>query len=169
MTTRINPRCVVPTLVIDGKITTDAYNICRLVDARFGKSTLVPKAPDGQVGAERFSKRAKAIFVEALSYGDAPDYTRPLVLRLFGRKNHSAKASILTALIAEHKDDPFLKDAYARKLKILEFTEDALNSPQEMQALMRTIYDSMDKLDAQVGEGTVSNRRLALQSAIFAS
>ena len=33
---RINSRCVVPTLVIDGKVTTDTINILDLLVARFG-------------------------------------------------------------------------------------------------------------------------------------
>ena len=33
---RINSRCVVPTLVIDGKVTTDTINILELLAARFG-------------------------------------------------------------------------------------------------------------------------------------
>ncbi len=150
---RINPRCVVPTLVIDGKITTDAYNICRFVDQHFGKSTLTPEEPGEKACVEEFSRLAKGIFVEALSYGDVPDYKRPLILRLFSRKNHGAKRPILKKLLEDHKDDPFLRAAYEKKLKILEFTEDTLDSPQEMQALMRTIYDSMDKLEAQLATG----------------
>lgn len=149
----INPRCVVPTLVIDGKITTDAYNICRIVDGRFGRNTLTPKAADERACVQRHSKLAKGIFVEALSYGDVPDYQRPWFLRRFSRKNHAAKLPILQKLIEEHKDDPFLKDAYERKLKILEFTEGALDSPRDMQALMHTIYASMDEVEAQLARG----------------
>lgn len=73
---RINPRCVVPTLAVDGNVTTDAYNIYRL-----------------------------------------------------------------------------LKDAYERKLKILQFTEDTHDSPQEMRALMHAIYESMDRLETQLTDG----------------
>ena len=33
---RLNSRCVVPTLVIDGRVTTDTINILNLLAARFG-------------------------------------------------------------------------------------------------------------------------------------
>lgn len=150
---QINPRCVVPTLAIDGRITTDAYNICRLVNEHFGRNALTPDTADERACMERFSRLAKGIFVEALSYGDVPQYQRPLFLRLFSRKNHRAKQPILRKLIEEHKDDPFLKNAYEKKLKILELTENTLDSTQDMQILMQTIERSMDDIEIQLAEG----------------
>lgn len=154
---RINPRCVVPTLVMDGKVTTDAYNICRVVNERFGGPSLIPDDPQEKACMETFSQLQKSIFVEALSYGDVPDFTRPWYLRLFSGKNHANKAPILRRLIQKHGDDAFLKEAYEKKLAILEFTENTLHSPEQMHEIMETIYRSMDRLETQLAEGPFSN------------
>lgn len=150
---RINPRCVVPTLVIDGRVTTDAFNICRLVDETYGGGSLTPDDQDEMESMETFSSLFKGIFVEALSYGDVPDFKRPFVLRFLGKKNHSAKAPILKKLVEQHHDDPFLKEAYEKKLAILQFTESSMRSAKEMKALMATIYAAMDKLEHQLEVG----------------
>jgi glutathione S-transferase len=153
---RINPRCVVPTLVIDGKVTTDAYNICRVVDACFGDGSLIPSSSEEKNAMEKFSSLGKTIFVEALTYGTVPDFKKPLFIRLFARQNHKEKETILVNLIERHKDIPYLKEAYEKKLKILQFTEKTLDSEEDLKAIMSTIYDAMDKIEYQLKTGPFS-------------
>lgn len=150
---RINPRCVVPTLVIDGRVTTDATNICRYVDVNFAGAPLIPDSPEEQKCMEEFSSLFKGIFVEALSYGTVPDFKKPLFVRLFGAKNHNAKNPILKDLVVQHSNDPFLKDAYEEKLAILQFTERSMQSEAEMQGLMKNIYTAMDAIEHQLKVG----------------
>lgn len=154
---RINPRCVVPTLVIGGKVSTDAYNICRIVNERFGEPSLFPDDPQEKLCVETFSQLQKSIFVEALSYGDVSDFTRPWYVRRFSGKNHADKVPILRQLIVKHRDDVFLREAYEKKLNILEFTERTLHSSEQMHQIMETIYRSMDQLETQLAEGPFSN------------
>jgi len=153
---RINPRCVVPTLVIDGKVTSDAFNICRVVDKAFEGASLIPGQPEEKKCMEAFSDLGKGIFIEALSYGTVPDFKRPLLVRLFGGKNHKAKEPILQNLIEKHKADPFLKEAYEKKLAILRFTENYMHSQEDMKTLMTTIYRAMDTIEHQLEVGPFS-------------
>jgi len=153
---RINPRCVVPTLVIDGRVTTDAFNICRVVNERIGGDSLIPDQPEEKKCMEIFSALGKEIFVEALSYGTVPDFKRPLIMRLFSGTNHKKKEPILQNLIEKHKDDPFLKEAYEKKLAILQFTENTMHSKEDMKALMSTIYTAMDTIEHQLEAGPFS-------------
>ncbi len=153
---RINPRCVVPTLVIDGRVTTDAFNICRVIDATFGGESLIPENPEEQKCMETFSTLFKGIFVEALFYGTVPDFQRPLFLRFFGKMNHNARVQFLNNLIEQHHDDPFLKEAYEKKLAILQFTENSMRSEEDMKELMTTIYAAMDKIEHQLETGPFS-------------
>jgi glutathione S-transferase len=153
---RINPRCVVPTLVIDGKITTDAFNICSVVDEYAGGLSLTPKHPEEQRCVADFRALGRDIFVEALSYGTVPDFKRPWLLRRFSGKNHSAKDPILQRLIKQHKADPFLAAAYEKKRDILQFTERFLHSKDEMKTLMNTVYAAMDKIEHQLKTGPFS-------------
>lgn len=153
---RINPRCVVPTLVIDGHVTTDAYNICRFVDAHFDGDSLMPESPEEQECMKRFSALFREIFVEALSYGTVPDFKRPLFIRLFGGRNHNAKSAILKGLMKQHRDDPFLKEAYEKKLAVLQFTENAMESEEDMKALMKGIYEATDAIEHQLQVGPFS-------------
>lgn len=120
---RLNLRCVVPTLVVDGKATTDAFNICRVANERFGGPSLIPEDPQEKACMETYSRFHRSIFVEALSHGDVPDFTRPCYMKRFAGKNHANKALILRQLIKKHRDNAFLKEAYKKKLNILEFTE----------------------------------------------
>lgn len=60
-------------------------------------------------------------------------------------------------LIEKYGDDAFLKEAYEKKLTILEFTENTLHSPEQMHEIMETIYRSMDRLETQLAEGPFSN------------
>ncbi len=79
-----------------------------------------------------------------------------MLLSLFREENHKAKESILKLLIEKHKDDPFLKQAYAKKLAILQFTENSLQSKEDMKSLMGTIYAAMDKIEHQLEIGPFS-------------
>lgn len=150
---RINPRCVVPTLAVDGRVTTDAFNICSFVDTHFGGESLTPGDSEERQCVDKFSALLKGIFVEALTYGTVPDFKRPLVFRLFGEKNHHAKAALLQNLLEQHGDDPFLKNAYEKKLAILKVTEDVMNSEADMKTLMATIYSALDALEHQLEAG----------------
>lgn len=153
---RINPRCVIPTLVIDGKITTDAHNICRVVDESFGDIALTPSKPEEKRCVEKFSSLGKSIFIEALCYGEVPDFKKPLFVRLFARSNHKAKEPLLLKLIEQHKSDPYLKKVYEQKLKTLRFTENTLDSEEDMKAIMSATYDAMDQVENQLKTGPFS-------------
>lgn len=150
---RINPRCVVPTLAVDGRVTTDAFNICRFVDSHFDGDPLIPEIAEERECIEKFSSIFKGIFVEALTYGIVSDFKGPLIFRLFGAKNHHAKAATLKNLMERYKDDSFLKEAYEKKLAVLTFTEESMQSEDDMQALMATIHAAMDALEQQLRVG----------------
>lgn len=149
----INPRCVVPTLAVDGRVTTDAFNICRFVDSHFEGDPLVPDIPEERECIETFSSIYRSIFVEALTYGTVPDFDRRVTFRLFGDKNRRARAAVLERLIRQHQGDGFLKEAYEKKLAVLQFTEDAVRSGEEMEALIDTVRHALDAVEQQLRVG----------------
>jgi len=61
---RINPRCVVPALVCDGKVTTDSENVLRYVDRKWDgpRRVIAWRNPLTNVVWPMLVRRAKALF-----------------------------------------------------------------------------------------------------------
>ena len=67
---RINARCVVPTLVIDGRVTTDSVNILAHLADRFGvANNCFTAAEHEKEDVTHWVDKAAALFIEALTYG----------------------------------------------------------------------------------------------------
>ena len=67
---RINSRCVVPTLVIDGTVTTDTINILDLLAARFGAANQCFETSEAEREPVNYwVDKAAGLFIEALTYG----------------------------------------------------------------------------------------------------
>ncbi|MCA9663808.1 MAG: DUF3810 family protein, partial [Myxococcales bacterium] len=111
---RINPRCVVPTLVRDGKVTTDSMNILRFADAALPGPALTPASASARACVDRFLASADGLFLEVLTYGEIPGVRKPLLMRRAAKGTHAEKLARLDAKLREHGDDPRLRAAYAR-------------------------------------------------------
>lgn len=148
---RINPRCVVPTLVCDGRVTTDSENILRHVDARFPGSLLVPEDAGERERMEAFLHDGDAMFIEALTYGDIPGVRKPLGLRLYARGNHEAKAKVLADLVERSAGDAFLEAAYAAKLAAVEATLSTMGSEKTMAEVIALTWQQLDRLEESLG------------------
>ena len=150
---RINPRCVVPTLVRDGRVTSDADNIMRFIASAFPETDLVPVAPDEAAAMERFRKLADAIFIEAITYGDVPGLKRPFLMRHHVKDEHPKKLARLDALIEAHADDPLLKEAYEGKRAIMRETVASFHSEDDMTVVMANTECNLDTVQAQLETG----------------
>merc|ERR1719450_301079 len=108
---RINPRCVVPTLVVDGKVTTDANNILEYIERKWPGSD--PPLTDAQLEEmHRQSRICDEMPIEALTYGANPDGDkRPGVMKKLTAGAHGHKEELLKAKIKQHADEPELVEA----------------------------------------------------------
>ena len=75
---RINSRCVVPTLVIDGNVSTDTINILNTLASRFGPTNKCFETSEEEGACVNdWVDRAADLFIEALTYGEIEGVKNP--------------------------------------------------------------------------------------------
>lgn len=151
---RLNPRGVVPTLVREGKVTTDSENILLYVDRELGGGpSLIPADPGEARTMRAFLDQADGLFIEALTYADVPGHQRPLPFRLMSRGAHHKKVELLTARIREHAEDPTLRRAYEHKRALVRSVKAAVLSPERVQEIFESTREAIGRLCRQLSEG----------------
>jgi len=151
---RINERCVVPTLVRDGKVTTDSENILRYVARNLsGSAPLIPPDEAEAATMRALLDQADALFVEALTYGELPGIKKPLLIRKMGRGSHEYKVRLLTDLAQRYAGDPYLKASYEGKLHIVESTLEALHSQAQLRGIMADTREALARVQLQLESG----------------
>ncbi len=151
---RINPRCVVPSLVHDGKVTTDATNILGYIDRTFAdRPLLVPQQADEASCMKDFLNQADALFIEALTFGVIPGIKQPISAKFMAKSEVTTKVKILTDLLNEFRDEEFLKDAYERKLALVRSTNESVRSPETMVEVLRSTDEEITLLEHQLSQG----------------
>jgi glutathione S-transferase len=153
---RINSRCVVPTLVIDGKVTTDTINILDLLAARFGAANQCFQTSE----AERelvndWVDKAAGVFIEALTYGHVEGVKKPFPIGSSSEngRSHQDKVDLLSGLIETYKKDPTLRVAYENKRAVIEATKEAMVAPGQMSAIVDATRVELEDLAHQLASG----------------
>jgi glutathione S-transferase len=153
---RINSRCVVPTLVIDGKVTTDTINILDLLAARFGAANQCFETSE----AERelvndWVDKAASLFIEALTYGHIEGVKKPFPLGNApdSGRSHQDKVDLLSGLIETYKKDAVLRAAYEKKRTVIEATKEAMVAPGQMSAIVDATRVELEDLAHQLASG----------------
>ena len=153
---RINARCVVPTLVTDGRVTTDTVNILSHLAHRFGgQNNGLSIAEDETAAVDEWIDKASSLFIEALTYGDVRGIKKPFP---FGGNHksgqyHQDKLQLLSKLIQDYKDDAYLRAAYEKKRAVIEATRAAIVTPNQMEAIIESTRAAMGQLEAQLQQG----------------
>ena len=153
---RVNSRCVVPTLVIDGKVTTDTINILDLLAARFGTANqCFETSAEERELVNYWVDKAAGLFIEALTYGHVEGVKKPFPL---GNANdsgrsHQDKVDLLSGLIETIKNDPTLKAAYEKKRAVIEATQEAMVAPGQMSAVVDATRVELEDLAHQLASG----------------
>ena len=153
---RINSRCVVPTLVIDGKVTTDTINILDLLAARFGAANQCFEISEAEREPVNYwVDKAAGLFIEALTYGHVEGVKKPFPLgnATESGRSHQDKVGLLTRLIETYKKDPTLKVAYEKKRAVIEATQEAMIAPGQMSAIVDATRVELEDLAHQLASG----------------
>ena len=153
---RVNSRCVVPTLVIDGKVTTDTINILDLLAARFGtanqrfETSAVERAL-----VNYWVDKAAGLFIEALTYGHVEGVKKPFPIgnASDSGRSHQDKVDLLTGLIETYKNEPTLKAAYQKKRAVIEATKEAMVAPGQMSAIVDATKVELEDLAHHLASG----------------
>ena len=153
---RINSRCVVPTLVIDGKVTTDTINILSHLADRFGdKINPLHASEDEQTTVNHWVDKAAALFMEALTYGHVDGIEKPFPFRQShgDGQYHQSKLDLLSTLIDQYQDEEALRLAYEKKRAVIEATQEAIVSPGQLTAIIESTKVELDELEGHLATG----------------
>ena len=153
---RINSRCVVPTLVIDGKVTTDTINILELLAARFGPANRCFQSSEEEKAlVNDWVDKAAGLFIEVLTYGHVEGVKKPFPLgnASDSGRSHRDKVDLLSGLIETYKNDPMLKAAYEKKRAVIEATKEAMVMPGQMSAIVNATRVEIEDLAHQLASG----------------
>ena len=153
---RINSRCVVPTLVIDGTVTTDTINILDLLAARFGAANQCFETSEVEKAFVNYwIEKAAGLFIEALTYGHVEGVKKPFPLgnATESGRSHQDKVDLLSGLIETYKKDPTLKAAYEKKRAVIEATKEAMGAPGQMSAIVDATRVELEDLENQLASG----------------
>ena len=157
---RINSRCVVPTLVIDGKVTTDTINILDLLGARFSNAnqSFETSAEEKEL-VNYWVDKAAGLFIEALTYGHIDGVKKPFPLgnASDSGRSHQDKVDLLSGLIETYKKDLTLKAAYEKKRAVIEATKEAMVAPGQMSAIVDATRVELADLAHQLAAGQVNH------------
>ena len=153
---RINSRCVVPTLVIDGKVTTDTINILDLLAARFGAVKQCFETSEAEREPVNYwVDKAAGLFIEALTYGHVEGVKKPFPLgnAFENGRSHQDKVDLLSGLIETYKKDSTLKAAYEKKRAVIEATKEAMVAQGQMSAIIDATRVELEDLAHQLASG----------------
>jgi len=153
---RINSRCVVPTLVIDGKVTTDTINILSHLADRFGdKINPLHASEDEQTTVNHWVDKAAALFMEALTYGHIDGIKKPFPFRQShgDGQYHQSKLDLLSTLIDKYQDEERLRLAYEKKRAVIEATQEAIVAPGQLPAILASTKVELSELERQLATG----------------
>lgn len=164
---RINPRCVVPTLVVDGKVTTDALNIMNHVQTHYvnkSKSSLIPVDDESkQIEMEEWVTLAESLYIGALSHGKVPGVehggTPAKAAKPKGSiedtlRKHAKKAKLLEDYVEKFKSkDEYLQQCYESKLRLVLLAKDTMSTENNMQQVVDVTKEAFDQLAKQLETG----------------
>ena len=157
---RLNSRCVVPTLVIDGRVTTDTINMLNLLAARFGPANQCFEVSEAETeSVNHWVDRAADLFIEALTYGDVEGVKKPFPIgnATGSGRYHQDKVELLSGLIETYKNDPTLRSAYEKKRAVIEATKGAMVTPGQIPAIVSATKAELAALETQLDAGLFNN------------
>ena len=158
---RINPRCVVPTLACDGKVTTDSANILNFINSKLSNldTSQKPSVHEFEV-ISLWLNKADSLPIEALTYGDNRGSNKSFIFKRLanGGKDHEYKANLLRKLISRHENEKQLHDAYKSKLNIVENTLKIIQTPTRMNALYAAADSIMMDLETYLLSGPFNEK-----------
>lgn len=154
---KINPRCVVPALVVNGKVTTDSKNIIERLDGFFpdqAQKLLVPSDEEERKSCQHWTQLADEFPIHCVTFGTLPGVKKPFVVSQIMKESHDEEvAAGIQQYIDKHKDDPFLKSAYEEKLKVIQRYSKTIRTPEQMKEVMELVTNTMTQLNEQLAQG----------------
>ena len=155
---RINPRCVVPSLVVDKKVTTDSKNIIDHLDTIFpdASNKLIPEDEEERKLCQHWTQIADEVPIHAITFGEIKGVQKPFLLQQLTKGSDEKVCAQLESYIEQHKDDPYLKKAYEDKLKVVQANNNIRSKPTNMEAVVESVEKTLVELNEQLANGPFS-------------
>ena len=134
---KLNPKCVVPTLVNGEDVVTDSFVIMRYVAERFDGPVLLPEDPDERSRMEHWYARAETLDFRLFSFSTV----KPR-LSAFGIQSKLKK---LRAYAQKH---PELRAEYEAKIEDITTLREQSRDPAEVSRRRIELEAELDSLDA---------------------
>jgi len=155
----LNPWCVVPTLVKDGKVTTDCDNILNIFTNEFAPH-LIPKDEIERACMDKWLDKIKLLKISDLTYGNVPGFPKPWWMQKINiQQQLRNKKDALSKIIQEHELDPdqFLLHAYKAKLQVTSENERDFASEDHMTYIFASVIELLDNIEHQLTTGPSSS------------
>jgi glutathione S-transferase len=140
---RINPRAVVPTLVVDGQPIIDSATIVRYVAVHFPGPSLIPADAAAAGLMTEWVERGDLLPIREVTYREMSAMAGPAGEIM--RHSLAARRALIEGYMAEA---PELADAYTAKLVDVDDWEPAMGDPQRIADEMVVIEQAMNELEA---------------------
>lgn len=154
---KINPRCVVPALVANGKVTTDSKNIIEHLDAFFpdkAQKLLIPTDEAEQESCQQWTQLADEVPIHCVTFGTLPGVKKPFVASQLMKESHDEELAVeIQQYVDKHQNDPYLKSAYEEKLKVIQRYSKTIRTPEQMKEVMELVEKTMAQLEEQLAQG----------------
>jgi glutathione S-transferase len=142
---RLNPHCVVPTLVHGDRVVTDSARIIRYIDETFDGPPLSPEDPSERARMEAWIEWQDQIELRTLSYASIDGFlgaglrrvTMPLRIRKLSRLRDEV---------------PELRQQYSDKLEDIRGWQLAIASPDRLKDIRAALEATLDRAEAQLGK-----------------
>jgi len=172
---QLNPRCVIPTLVVDGRVTTDAANIIAYIDDNYmgvpkkflgffldeGKS-LYPTEPKEQDLVTHFSDLGESLFLGPLTFAKLPgvehvDVTNGATNAAYEPKRRAKKMQMVKDLIKKNSDNEYLQRVYRSKLHLEDKMDKIFANEKNIIEIVEATKRAFDELAVQLKNGPFYN------------
>jgi len=147
----INPRATVPTLTVDGRVTTDDKNILNYINKTFPGIDMIPECSEEKDVMDYFIDLVERQNIEAIAYGTIPGVQKKKTSSPYpGRRRK------LDDLAHEHHGHHHLAEIYKVKREVTEYQEDIACNPNKMQQVFGNLELCLSEIEYQLSNGPFS-------------
>jgi glutathione S-transferase len=153
---RLNPRCVVPTLVHGDLVVTDSARIIRYIDETFEGPPLSPEDPNERARMGAWIEAQDQLDLRAISYAS--------IGGLVGAGLRRVTMPLRVRRLRRLRDEvPELRQQYSDKLEDVRGWQISIASDQRLKEIRAAIEATLDRAEAQLGEtGFLASVRYSL-------
>jgi len=147
----LNPRATLPTLTVDGRVTTDDKNCLYYINKTFPGIDMVPESQEAKDVMDYFIDLIDRQNVECLAFGEVPSVKKVKYPNPFPSRRRK-----LNSLQNEHANNHNLTEIYKVKELINNYQEDICCNPTKMMLVFGNLELCLSEIEYQLSNGPFS-------------